>query len=358
MYKKFLVGFALVFVTLTSINAAGTALVNTDVIKTSEVNPLQEFVGTVSFDKKSKIASQSSGIAKKINFEVGKKVKKGEVLVSIDSDILNAQIKAASSSVNMYRVQLKNAKKNYLRYKALIAQKSIAQKVFDDSKLAYDVANESLISSQSKLNELKIQKSKKVIKAPFSGVIVEKNINTDEWLNVGSQVATIVNTQDVQIIFNLPLSFIDGLKTGDMYDVNISGKIVKAKLYAAIPSGDKLTRTFPVRFKANVGDMFIYDGAQAKVGFAKNAKTQALVINRDAVINRFNMDVVFAVVDNKAVMIPVQVIGFAGTNAAISGKGLVEGMDIVVKGNERVFPKMDVKVLNKQDKSQNSEKAK
>ncbi len=347
MYKKIVISFALFLATLTNINAAKTALVNTDVIKTSEVNPLQEFVGTVSFDKKSKIASQSSGVAKKISFEVGKKVKKGEVLVSIDSDILNAQIKAAASSVNMYSAQLKNTKKNYLRYKALVAKKSIAQKVFDDSKLAYDVANSSLISSQAKLNELKIQKSKKVIKAPFSGVIVEKNINIDEWLNTGSQVATIVNTQEVQIIFNLPLSFIDGLNTGDMYDVNISGKIVKAKLYAAIPSGDTLTRTFPVRFKANVGDMFIYDGAQAKVGFAKNAKTQALVINRDAVINRFNMDVVFAVVENKAVMIPVQIIGFVGTNAAIAGKGLVEGMDIVVKGNERVFPKMDVKILNK-----------
>jgi len=355
MYKKLIISVALFLVTLTNINAEGTALVNTDVIKLSDVNPLQEFVGTVSFDKKSKVASQSSGIAQKINFEVGKKVKKGDILVSIDSDILNAQIKAAESSVNMYRVQLKNTKKNYLRYKALFAKKSIAQKVFDDSKLAYDVANESLISSESRLNELKIQKSKKVIKAPFNGVIVEKNVNIKEWLNIGSKVATIVNTQEVQIIFNLPLSFINGLKTGDVYDVNISEKIVKAKLYAAIPSGDTLTRTFPVRFKANVGDMFIYDGAQAKVSFAKNAKTQALLINRDAVINRFNMDVVFAVVDNKAVMIPVQIVGFQGTNAAIAGKGLVEGMDIVVKGNERVFPKMDVKILNKQD---NKEKVK
>jgi hypothetical protein len=58
------------------------------------------------------------------------------------------------------------------------------------------------------------------------------------------------------------------------------------------------------------------------------------------------MDVVFAVVEGKAVMIPVKVVGFMGLNAAISGKGLSEGMSIVVKGNERVFPKMDVKVLN------------
>ncbi len=241
----------------------------------------------------------------------------------------------------------KNAKKNYDRYSALVEKKSISQKLFDDSKLEYDVANENLTSSKAKLNELNIQKSKKTIKAPYSGVIVEKNINLDEWLNQGSQVATIVNTQDLEVVFNLPISFIDSLKSGDEYNINISDEIIKAKLYAAVPSGDKLTRTFPVRFKANAGDKFIFDGASAKISFAKESKSVALVINRDAVIKRFNMDVVFTIVDGKAVMIPVKVITYFGLNAAIMGEGLVENMPLVTKGNERVFPDMPVQILNK-----------
>ena len=70
------------------------------------------------------------------------------------------------------------------------------------------------------------------------------------------------------------------------------------------------------------------------------------MINRDAVIKRFNMDVVFTVVNDKAVMIPVKVITYFGLNAAIMADGLVEGMPIVTKGNERVFPDMQVQVLN------------
>jgi membrane fusion protein, multidrug efflux system len=349
MIKKIKIVLLSIFLMFSVLNAAETpqaSLVETSTLKMTEVNDLQEFIGTVNFDKKSNIASQSSGIAKKINFEVGQKVNKGDILVQIDSDILDAQINAATSSVNMYKVQLKNTKKNYDRYKVLIEKKSIAQKVFDDAKLDYDVANESLISSQAKLNELKIQKSKKVIRAPFSGIIVEKNINIKEWLNQGTAVATIVNTQEIELVFNLPLSFISGLNNGDIYDVEIANQTIKARLYAAIPSGDKLTRTFPVRFKANVKDMFIFDGASAKIKFAKESKSQALSINRDAVIKRFNMDVVFAVVDEKAVMIPVKVIAYTGMSAAIDGKGLVDGMSIVTKGNERVFPDMPVKVLN------------
>ena len=344
------IGLAILLVLFTNTSflqaAQPAALVETDVLKKKELNDLQEFIGTVNFDKKSKIASESSGIAKNINFEVGQKVKKDEVLVQIDSDILDAQIKASKSAVNMYTVQLKNAKKNFERFSALLEKKSIAQKIYDDSKLEYDVANENLISANAKLNELIIQKSKKQIKAPFSGVIVEKNINTNEWLNQGSQVATIVNTQDLEIIFNLPISFINGLKEGDIYDIDISEQTIKAKLYAAIPSGDKLTRTFPVRFKADIKDMFVFDGASAKINFAKETKSEALVINRDAVIKRFNMDVIFAVVENKAVMIPVVVTTYSGMDAGITGQGLVDGMQIITKGNERVFPDMDVKVLN------------
>jgi len=347
MLKKMLLSTVFTFCVLNANEAPPASLVETQTLKKQEVNDLQEFVGTVNFDKKSKIASETSGVAKKINFEVGQKVKKDDVLLEIDSDILDAQIKASKSAVNMYSVQLNNTKKNFERYSVLLEKKSIAQKVFDDAKVEYDVANENLISSTAKLNELTIQKSKKQIKAPFSGVIVEKNINLNEWLNQGTQIATIVNTQELEIVFNLPISFIGGLKNGDDYDINISDEIIKAKLFAAIPSGDKLTRTFPVRFKANAGEKFIFDGASAKINFSKESKIEALVINRDAVIKRFDKDVVFAVVDNKAVMIPVKIITFLGLNAAIKSESLSSGMELVTKGNERIFPNMPVKIINK-----------
>ena len=73
---------------------------------------------------------------------------------------------------------------------------------------------------------------------------------------------------------------------------------------------------------------------------------KSLIINRDAIINRFGSIVVFANNKGVAMMIPVKVIGYLGQNVAIAGKGLVEGMSIVVKGNERVFPNQPVQVIN------------
>ena len=143
MLKKYGLVIFFVFFTMANLIEASQApqasLVEVQTLKKQEINDLQEFVGTVNFDKKSKIASESSGVAKNINFEVGQKVKKDEILVQIDSDILDAQIKASQSAVNMYEVQLKNAKKNFERYSALLEKKSIAQKVFDDAKVEYEI---------------------------------------------------------------------------------------------------------------------------------------------------------------------------------------------------------------------------
>ena len=68
----------------------------------------------------------------------------------------------------------------------------------------------------------------------------------------------------------------------------------------------------------------------------------ALLIPRDAVIKRFGQNVVFANAEGKAVMIPVQVIGYRTDLAAIAGEGLAEGMRLVIKGNERIFPNMPI----------------
>mgnify|MGYP000267555664 CR=1 FL=1 len=346
MFKKIL--YVVLVVSTTLLSAQGRpSLVEVAPITKGEVNPLQKFVGTINFDKKSTLVSESAGLVKRVNFEVGDKVKKGAVLVQIDSDLLNAQIKSSIANLEIAKIKLKNSKKDFERYKRLVETKSITIQEYDTAGLEYDSAVQNVVALKASLSQLNIQKRQKRVIAPFDGVIVEKNINISEWASEGKSIATIVNTHSIEIIFNLPVNLVYGLDSSKKtYDIEIGNNIVKAKFHSAIPKGDKLTRTFPVKFKTNIKDMFVFDGQEAKVNLAKKAKIEALIINRDAVIKRFGGEMIF--VDNKgvAMMIPVKKLGYIGQNVAIEGKGLVEGMRVVVKGNERVFPNQPIKVLN------------
>ena len=331
MFKK------LVIVVLSSITlyaAGGPSLVETTKIIKGEVNPLQEFVGTLKFDRNSVLAAQNSGVVQKINFEVGDIVKEGKTLVQIDADILNAQVESA-------RANALNAQRDYQRYTKLLETKSISQKQYDDIKL-------NAITTKSTLNELEIEKKKKSINAPYSGIVVEKSINLGEWVNAGTALLSIVDTSKAEITFNVPLNIFNGLKKGAIYDINVGENILKGKMSGAIPSGDKLTRTFPVKFKANTKNVFVFDGQEARVNLSKNAKQEALIVPRDAVIKRFGKNVVFIINEKMiAQMIPVQIIAYLESKVAIKAEGLAVGQNIVSKGNERVFPNSPVKIINK-----------
>lgn len=331
MFKKLLI---VVLSSVALYAAGGPSLVETTKIIKGEVNPLQEFVGTLKFDRNSVLAAQNSGVVKGINFEVGDSVKKGQTLIQIDADLLNAQIKSA-------RANAKSTKKDYERYSKLLETKSVSKKQYDDMKLKF-------ITTKSTLNELEIQKEKKSIKAPYNGIMVEKSIDLGEWVNAGTSLASIVDTSKAEITVNVPLSIYYGLKKDDTYDISVGKNIIKGKMSGAIPSGDKLTRTFPVKFKANTSKIFVFDGQEAKVSLSKNAIQEALIVPRDAVIKRFGQNIVF-IIDDKMIaqMIPVQIIAYLEDSVAIEGQGLAQGQNIVSKGNERVFPNSPVKIINK-----------
>lgn len=345
MLKKLIVSSLF---TISAFAMGGPALVETTKLIKGEVNPLQEFIGTLNFDKKSTLAAQNSGVVKSIYFKVGDKVKKNKTLVQIDADVLNAQIKAVRANLKVAKDEQSNSSKDYNRYKKLIESKSITQKEYDDALLKSNSSSGNVQALEANLKELRIQSDKKGIKAPFSGVIVEKSINLGEWVDAGTPVAKIVDTTKAEFIFNVPLSIVNGLKVGDTYDIKVGEKFISSRLAAIIPNGDKLTRTFPVKFVADIKDVFVFDGQQAKVELSKDAKKEAFLLPRDSVIKRFGQNIIFTINEKMlAVMIPVQIIGFDGNNVAISAQGLKLGMEIVVKGNERVFPNSPVKIINK-----------
>ena len=104
---------------------------------------------------------------------------------------------------------------------------------------------------------------------------------------------------------------------------------------AVVPRGDVATRTFPVKIRTP-NTLGLIEGMSARVVLPVGKPRQTLVVPRDAVIKVFGQNVVYAVNDAKARMIPVDVIGYQALIAGVQSPNLSEGMQVVVKGNERL----------------------
>jgi multidrug efflux pump subunit AcrA (membrane-fusion protein) len=73
----------------------------------------------------------------------------------------------------------------------------------------------------------------------------------------------------------------------------------------------------------------------------------ALIVPRDAVISKFGQNVVFAVSDSRARMIPVMVIGYDGLKAGVESTDLKAGMLVVLEGNERLQDEQAIEVASR-----------
>lgn len=277
------------------------------------VAPQAEFVGTVFFSEVSDVACEVDGKVENVGFEEGERMVKDAELVRINADLLLSD--------------LKKAVLDYKRAERLNKEGFIPEEEYDARRFDKE--------------RLEILLSKKTIRAPFAGVIIKKHVERGEWLSPGSVVATIAADDVVDIIVEVPEHVQKFLSTGMEIGVSAGGSELKGNIIAVIPRGDISTRTFPVKIRV-VNTTSLIEGMEARVILPVGEEGKSLIVHRDAVLNVSGNSIVYTVQDSKATMLSVTVLGYKGMTAGIQAEGLEAGMQVVVKGNERLRPGQDV----------------
>jgi RND family efflux transporter MFP subunit len=322
------------------------ALVKVADITEGEAQPMSDFIGTVYYPRVSDVAAEVSGRVGEVKFEGGRRVKKGATLVILGSDILDASIASTEASYGKVLVELERARKDLKRIENLFKEESIAESVYDEYHFKVKGLEYQAQALEAELERLSLEKDKKVIMAPFGGVVIEKSVEVGEWLSPGGKVAVVARDSSVDIIVNVPQHILGYLKQGSKVKVKSGGEGITGTIRAFIPRGDVATRTFPVKIRAKNPSGKLKEGMEASAVLPSGGKIKGLLVHRDAVIKKFGMDVVFVVMESKAKMIPVGVVGYHKDMVGIAGPGLGAGMKAVVKGNERIMDGQPVQVID------------
>ena len=336
-----------------SVSQADT-LVQTAAITKGSIDNNRLFIGSIHFSQSSLLASKTEGMVLKVNFDTTSRVSKGDVLVELDHEILDSKIKAIHASLTDLTLLEEKSSKDLKRYKKLVQQKNVSQQKYDEIYYEKSRLDQQLISSQADLDALLIERKQNIITAPFAGVITQRHVELGEWVDIGGQIATLVNPEKVISLFDIPASYAAVIKPGQEITVHIANQSQTGIIEGVIISGDKKSRTFPLKIRLQNPQAMLFDGMEAQINLPKTSNTDSLLVPRDAIIKRFGSDVIFVVENNTAKMYPVTVQIYAGSMAAISyeqgvdkqevDKTLKPGMQVITKGNERVFPEQTIKL--------------
>jgi RND family efflux transporter MFP subunit len=323
-------------------------------VKSGIVAPQAEFIATVFFQEISDTAAEISGLAEVVRFEEGQRVTEKQILVELGSELLQKRLQATTASYEQVLSELEIARIDFKRSLKLFKRKSISEQSYDEKRFRVIGLEKRAIALKAQVQQLEIELYKKRIRAPFDGVVIKRHVDRGEWISEGETVAVIGKDDTIDIVADIPERFIQYVKNGMRVNAMANGNNLSGTVIAIVPRGDIATRTFPVKIRT-ANEFSLIEGMSARVILPTAKSRQTLIIPRDAVIAKFGQDVVFAVSDSKARMMPVHVIGYNGLNAGIESAELKAGMLVVVEGNERLRNEQVVVFQKTDDSKQNSE---
>ncbi len=310
-------------------------LVTTSQVKKGMIQPTIQFIGTTYFARVSQVATDGEGLVQKVDFNVGDRVKQGHTLMLLDSELLDNTIIGTRASFEQNHVDLEKARRDFKRIEPLFRDQLLPETEYDAYLTKKDRLAKLSIVLESKLNTLLIKKKKKVIAAPFDGLVLEKSTEIGEWLPRGGKIAVIADNTRIDILVDLPSSFIHSLEKKSIASVILGKRQLSAAFLTFIPKGDIATRTFTAKLRLNTADG-ILEGMEARITLPKGEETQGLLVPRDAVVNKRGKNSLFIVADGKAKNIPITVTDYMDLMAGVSGPGLEAGQKVIVKGSKRV----------------------
>ncbi len=183
--------------------------VTTIVVAGQTWQPVLSAVGSLRAMNGVTISTDLAGIVSKINFESGTQVKKGDLILALDTQQEDAQLRSAESRLNL-------SKSESARKRDLVEKKAISQS-------EWDAAESQVQQMQASVDEMKALIARKHITAPFDGVIGIRQANLGQYVNPGASIVPLQSLDPIYVEFNVPQQHLGEVAVGKKFRITATG---------------------------------------------------------------------------------------------------------------------------------------
>jgi RND family efflux transporter MFP subunit len=296
-------------------------------------------IGTVTPISSVALKSRLETTIVSVHFEDGAKVNEGDLLFTLDSRQIDAQIEQAEGMLAKDQAQLEGAQRDLKRYSDLVAKGATTQVNVDNAKTQSDILIGTIKADQSALDNLRVQKSYTTIRAPFSGRISAANVKVGNFVRPAdtAPLAVINQMAPVYVTFAIPQRVLvdlrEAMAKGDSKVIaTIPGhkRSEDGKVAMVENAVDSTTGMVTVRGIMNNENETLWPGILVQTKLIIRSE-DAVVVPTVAVQRSQNGNYVFVVKDGVSRVRPVKVDRTFGGVSVIS-EGLSGGEDVVTDG--------------------------
>lgn len=388
----------LVLLTITSIACGKSKDVDVEVeedyiaVETQEVIKgdianTKRFSGRVVANEEIMIMPKVPGTVERVNVELGDRVTKDTILFVLEQDDISKGVQQAEVSINMARKGVEQAQNgletaiaNYEltkervdkaivdleRSKELYDQGAISKAQLEQAELAassnqLEVAERQISQAEIAIKQAEEQLSQAeishgqavdnvdntVVKAPIDGIISTLNVKKGQIASNGQVAVTMVDLDRVYIQIDLTEDVVNRLELNQEVEVSIPAAFEGVKTCTVdyiSPTADVGNKLYSVKVYIDNEDKKIRPGMNGEVNLNIDKIESTIVVNSNAVLDDEGEKVVFVVEDDRAVRRVVE-LGFDNGEYVEVKEGLVEGENLIIKGQHYVEDGRKVKVI-------------
>lgn len=177
------------------------------VTKAQDWVPTIEAIGFIEPNQGVTLSTELAGTIDAITFESGKPVKADQLLLSLDSTVERANLRASQA-------KLPAAKAKFDRFQNLYKTSSISKEQLDEAEAAYR-------SLEADIESLKATIARREVRAPFSGVVGLRNVFLGQYLQPGTDIVRLEDTSVMRLRFTVPQTDISKIKLGQTIKINV-----------------------------------------------------------------------------------------------------------------------------------------
>ena len=242
-------------------------------IKASEWTPVIETTGLVRPNQGAMLSSQSAGTIAKVLVQNGQNVKKGDLLVELDSSVERASLQSAQAQVN-------SLQQTYQRYAKLVKTGSVSRQEFDNAKAAYE-------AQAANIESLKATIERRQIVAPFDGKTGIVKVKVGQYVTNGTEIVRVEDRSSMKVDFAIAQNQLDKLHLGQKVTATADarvGETFAAKITAIEPAINSSTGLIDVQatFDSEDGTKLL-SGMFTRLNVALSTEVQQIVVPQVAV---------------------------------------------------------------------------
>ena len=262
--------------------------------------PFLSVSGKIKAVNSAELSTRMMGFVNKIYAKIGDKVRKGQLLISINNTDLQAKRAQIKASIAEATAAYSNAQKDYNRFKNLFADNSASQKELDDVTANFEMAKARLEAARQMKNEVNAQFAYSNITAPFDGVVTGKSIEVGDMANPGVPLISVETPRDFEVIAIIPENEIMQIKSGTKVDVEVKAvnKILNGNVTEVSTSAKNTGGQYLVKVTLEQMQAAVLSGMFVTVKFPVSQKPSTLgivLIPKKAIVKRGQLAGVYTV---------------------------------------------------------------